>query len=157
MSRFTFAADLDAWFDQLADADLSTQVTALQELRSLARAIRLFDDDLAERIAEQVRGPYVDLDGIGIVQVKRGSTRKAWKHDELLPLVARKAIDAREPDPETGEILPEAEAVLNAVKDCVGISYWKVTALRARDIDPDEYVESTPGRRSVILPERTAA
>ena len=148
----TFADDLDVWYERLNTADLSTLVLALKDLRALAKAIRMFDDDLTERIADSVNGPYADLDGIGIVQVKRGGARKSWKHDELLPLVARKAVEARQPDPETGEIETEREAVVNAFKDCAGIAYWKVTGLRSRDIDPDEYAETTPGKRSVILP-----
>lgn len=150
--EIAFGDDLDQWYDRLEDADLGTLVLALRELRTIARAIRMFDDDLTERIADGVEGPYADLDGIGIVQVKKGSQRKSWKHDELFTLVARKAVEDPGADHETGEVFGPAEAVTRAFKDCAGIAYWKVTGLKARGIDPDEYAETLPGKRSVILP-----
>lgn len=131
--------------------DLESLCLTLADFRELRRTIAVMEDDLSDLIAQQVH-VHREVDGIGIVEVKKGANRKAWDHDRLTELVTARALDERKLDENTGEYERESEAVARALRDCAGFSYWKVTGLRKRGIDPDEYCETSPGRVSVILP-----
>lgn len=153
MSTITATALVENVAAKAAEAgDLESLCVALSELRALKKTVGLLDDELSTLIAPLIHGPYKEVDGIGVVEVKKRSDRKAWDHDRLTDLVVARAIDERVLDEETGEYEREATAVAKALRDCAGISYWKVTGLRKRGIDPDEFCETTPGRVAVILP-----
>lgn len=145
---------VDAWAASVDDEDLAVEslVAALHATQSVRSSLAHLEDRLNELVVAKAPAQTFEVPCIGFVQIKRSSARKAWQHDELLSLVARKASEARVPDPETGEVESEAEAVLREVRACAGFSYWKVGELRVRGIDPDEYVETTPGvKKAVIL------
>lgn len=86
----------------------------------------------------------------GRVEVTKRFNRK-WDHDEVARHLTRVALDQRTIDPETGELLdtPTWERVAQAIKDCAGISYWRMSGLKAYGLDPDEFSETTSASLSV--------
>lgn len=131
---------------------LPEMCSTLRDLRDLKRSIAVLDDHLSDLIAQEMGGKWAEVEGFGIVEVKKGSTRKAWDHDRLTSVVVARAIDERTLDEETGEYEREATAVARALRDCAGFSYWKIGGLKKRGIDPEDYCETSPGRVSVVLP-----
>lgn len=90
--------------------------------------------------------------GVGLVEVRKRTKRTGWRMDELIPVVVARALDERKADEETGEIEREAVAVARAMRECLSISTGKVTGLRARGIQPDEFCLEEPDGYSVVLP-----
>ena len=88
----------------------------------------------------------------GRVETSKRFNRR-WDHDEVVRHLTRVALDQRQVDPETGELLdiPTWERVTAALRDCAGISYWKITALKDYGLDPDEFSETTSASLSVRI------
>lgn len=122
--------------------------------RQLSELVAAIESDVYELMPEK-RGT---IDHLGTLEKKRGSNRKKWQSDRLVTRLVRAALD-----PEgTGE-LPDSpyEAVdtvvstLTACAPFTGSMGWRVTALKERGIDPDEWCESTPGRQSIQIHKAT--
>lgn len=88
----------------------------------------------------------------GQVEISKRYNRK-WDHDELARHLMRVALDRREIDPETGELLdtPTWERVSKALRDCAGIGYWRIGALKGYGLDPDEFCETSSESLSVRI------
>ena len=86
----------------------------------------------------------------GLVEVSKRRNRK-WDHEEATKHVVARALDERAVDPDTGEIEPSWVAVTRALRECAGIGYWQVGALRDRGLDPDEFAETTSEAKSVTI------
>lgn len=88
----------------------------------------------------------------GIVETSIRRNRR-WDHDELVRHLTRVAIDRREIDPATGEIMsrPTWEIVTEAITACAGIGYWRIGALKDYGLDPDEFAETTSEAKSVRI------
>lgn len=135
------------------DGDYETLVHGLAQLlplrRDLSDLLRAVEDDIARLMPSKT----VEVEGVGVVERRKGTDRKKWDWDSLLPLLIRLWVD---PDG-TGE-MPAAPEVVERMKalitDVVGTTPSKgpkVTPLRAAGVDPDEYCESSPGRVSVQI------
>jgi len=122
---------------------------ALRSLRAVVAGLRMIDDDLADRLADVVS--YGDTSfGDRRVTKRRGSIRKAWDHDAIIPRLVAQALDERRIDRETGEVLEtEASAVVRVLKEGAGISYWRTGVLKKRGLDPDEYCSTEAGRTRI--------
>lgn len=96
-----------------------------------------------------------EVPGLGMVEIKKSTKRSAWRHDELVPVIVSHALDERQFDPDTGEALErEAETVARVLRECVSFGAGKVTGLRARGIQPDEFCVEQEDGYSVRLPPR---
>lgn len=86
----------------------------------------------------------------GVVEVSKRRNRR-WDHDELVRHLTRVAMDRREVDPATGELLsrPTWEVVTEALIDCAGIGYWRIGKLQDYGLDPDEFAETTSDTQTV--------
>jgi hypothetical protein len=77
---------------------------------------------------------------VGRIEVKGSKARKSWKWDDLIPAIVAKVKDNRLLR-DSGEVeAPEATAA-RLLRECVGMSYGKVTGLRKYGLDADEYCE----------------
>lgn len=110
-------------------------------------------------LADVMTDKRLDLDGLPPLERRQGATRKAWDHDRLVPLVVRLALD---PDG-TGEFPTDPVDVMDRVVGMLTKVYPftpstnpRVGELRALDIDPDEWCETSPGRVSVQIHEEAA-
>lgn len=151
-------------FDRIRDAieeaernlsevyDLDVLAVELRDLRGISKLLRLIDDDISERIVPQISGRLsVEIEGVGVIQAKKGAERKGWDHEGLVRLVVALGRDERKIDLETGEALEsEADAVVRALVECAGIRDWRTTKLRSRGIDPDEFCSVSYGPAKVI-------
>lgn len=89
---------------------------------------------------------------LGAFESKWQTRRTGWRYDALLPVVVARGLDERKVDPETGEYEREGEAVARALKDCISFSGGKVTGLKARGINPDEFCNAEYTGQTVMLP-----
>jgi hypothetical protein len=120
-------------------------------VRDTVKALRMIDDDLSDRIAEQLPGGWEDFNS-GRVEVKPSVQRTKWDHESLWAQVTARGRDERQVDKDTGEVLEsEGEAVARTLRACVGQGPWKVTGLREIGLDPDEYCEKSYGAPKVIV------
>lgn len=94
--------------------------------------------------AEGWRDPH-ELPGIGMVEVRRSKTRRAWQHDLLKSKWLAAYVKS------TGGEVTDPAQVRDALFDVVSVSGWKVTGLKALDIDPDDYCDSEPGTPTVVI------
>lgn len=163
MSSLTQTSDLDSIQPALERVarDVETLTVpapvayVLARLRDIKQdAARAYDE--VERHLLSIAGEKsYEIDGLGVVEIKGSPKRSAWRHDELIPVIVARALDERQKDPETGEILErEAEAVARVMRECIGFGAGKVTGLRARGIQPDEFCTESEMTYSVKLPPR---
>ena len=133
------------------DFDVDRAITDLARLRDIKRQLVDWEGELTDWLADALGFNRIEVDGVGVVEIKRGANRKEWDNDALWRLVVARARDERRVDPETGEALEsEGEAVGRVLNECMRPA-WRLTPLRERNIDPDEYSTSTPGRTSVVI------
>lgn len=117
----------------------------LARVRDGVEALRLADAALTSFIADilPTKQPY-PVDGVGAVTVRFGSARSAWDSDGLLPAVVAAICEGDVDEIERARPIIDAFLVF-ARPD------WRVTPLRAAEIDPDEFCEKRPGRPAVII------
>ncbi len=94
------------------------------------------------------------VEGLGEVEVRKSTKRNEWDHEGLTRVLVAMAADERIVDEQTGEYEREADAVARVISECAGISYWRVTPLRARHIQVDEFCHEEPADWQVQLPKR---
>ncbi len=146
--------------DPCIDPDLDRAAVELVELREVREALNEWEDVLVTFIADSLGSNIGEVDGVGRLEVRRGRDRKTWDRRDLL----RRVLDSRMPPSPDGEVDPTDDGQAEVDGETVSVSQdlgrvmhvWnlgapRVTALRARGIDPDEFCESTPGKLSVIV------
>lgn len=133
--------------------DLHNLAHGLAQIGALLGDLRQLQTAVEADVAALMVDKKVEIDGLGVIERRKGTDRKAWDWPSLLPLLIRSEVD-----PEgTGE-LPAApvvvEAITRVIVDVIGVTPSKgpkITGLRARGLDPDEWAETSPGRVSVQI------
>ena len=131
--------------------DLDQLLNALVAVRDEKARARDIERDLLDQIhaAAEAEGLRRKFDrGPWRVELATSANRR-WDHDEAIAHVVARALDERQVDETTGEVEPSWVAVARAMKECAGIGYWRVGALRQRGLDPDEFAEVTSRTPSV--------
>lgn len=124
-------------------------LAAVEDVRDTAGALR---DRIARELEPLVPGSKgVTVDGVGVVERRAGTTRKAWDHPRVAWLVASHAVDERRVDTETGETDDPVKVAVQALLDAAGIGYWRSGSLREFGLDPDDYCDTSYGPAKVIL------
>jgi hypothetical protein len=136
---------------------MATATEIAQELyaiRSQIASLKLREGDLVDRLAAEMTEDRLELEGVGVFERRRKADRKSWNHDELRSELMRAVRDgrAKRVDSETGEILNEdpTEQAFRVIFDCARPE-WRVRPLRALDVDPDEYCQTTYGGWTIQL------
>src|SRR5690606_35063999 len=127
----------------------------LAEVRAIRQQLTLRERSVEDTLAGAMTTKTLDVEGLGRIEKRRGTDRKAWDWDQLLPRLIRGELN-----PEgTGELPADPLAAVDAMRrlivDVIGVTPSKgpkIGGLRARDLDPDEWCESTPGRTTVQIP-----
>lgn len=90
---------------------------------------------------------------LGEVEVKKNIRYTRWDSEALTRTLVARALDERILDEETGEYEPAWEAVARVLSEAARPS-WRVTPLRARGIDVDEFCHVEAEGWSIKLPSR---
>lgn len=134
--------------DDLDDLSCDDAVRVLHEIQMARKALQASEEFLTERVHEawgqDYKTPRV-VPGVGVVRAFRGKARKAWEHEALVHNVVDAHLSQLE-----GEI-PGPFIVAGWIREAAGFSYWKAGALNALGIDPDDFCESSPGRRTLSI------
>jgi hypothetical protein len=134
----------------------------LDRIRELRRQLGDLERAVEADIAGLMDGKQQTIDGLGTLERRRGTDRKGWDSDEVLKSIVQLAV-VNAIDPDTGELPSHTELVARVVADiaaCAPLTAstgWRVTALRAMGIDPDEYCITKPGRTAVQIHKADAA
>lgn len=136
------AADLAAW--DVSGYDRETAAELALTVREIADTYRAAAERLDERICALSEPGDTFTVGAVAVTPRRSARRTGWDNDALV----RAVLDSRLVDRETGEIVDESPA--DRLRACFNLSGSNVrlTALKARRIDPDELC-STEWRSTV--------
>lgn len=154
---------LSAELNELFDAgDLEAIAFHFTYLRqSVAPAFSLLLSE-AERFlidAAPWSGDKWEVEGLPVLEVRRGKDRKQFRWDEVRPYLRRAVLDPEQsgelPAPEVVEAVDETLALLYAVAPLTGSNTPRVTQLapilRGFDRDVDEFAEVKPGRVSIQI------
>lgn len=121
------------------DAALVNMVDERQRLVAKIRDLHARVDVLTAEIAEAMPDKVVTIDELGLTIERHRATRYTqWDTEQLLPHV----LDTRRIDESTGEI--KDETPLDKVLHVWNLGAPRVTALRERGLDPDEYAQHRP-------------
>jgi hypothetical protein len=113
--------------------------TCLEETNGHLATIRQV---LVEQLALAMSEKRVTVMGVGTFERRRSANRTTWDKD-----LYRAVLDTRLVNPATGEVLDETP--LEKVLHVWNLGAPRVTALRARGIDPDEWCEVEYGRLTI--------
>lgn len=151
-------ADFGVMIEGALAAVEDAEPAALAHILALIRDLRADLQVIYREVERQLLDAMGDtkrfvVPGLGEIERKRGTSRTAWDSDGLRPVVVARALDERQLDEESGEYESQASAVSRVLGECARFE-WRVTALRAHGIDPDEYCHTAWGDSSIALPPR---
>ena len=118
--------------------DAATLAEALVAIRSCRSRLSKLDKAIEQELASVAGEKRFVIDGYGEFTVRRSTRRSQWENEALTRKVVALALDERRLDDETGEYEPAHDAVARVLAECARPS-WRVTPLRARGIQVDEY------------------
>ena len=137
-------ASLD--FDSLTVAEAVEHLSVVKELIARTRQLEAaLERWVAECFkAEGWRDP-VEFPGIGVVEVRRSRTRRAWDHDLLTRDWLNTYMEGR------GGETPDPFALIEDFRKVASVGSWKVRGLKEWEIDPSEYCDESPGTPTVSI------
>lgn len=142
---------IDRWdqdFDPEADS-LENLAVFLYQLDLLTANVKMLRSRVEQTVAKRAKTKLIIGNHI-TAEIRGGKKRTQWDNDLLYSHVVSRALDERKIDEETGEYEPADQAVARVLKECARPS-WRVTPLRARGIDPDQFCTAEWAPSSVIV------
>ena len=148
----------EEWIEEWAvlaekEDDPEELAAQLVRLRELKRQLAIVEKETERAYITSAGEKQLTFQGLGTFEVMGKKDRKAWQHDELWREVVMAAKDAPVYDPETGEKLDDL-ALIDRILATVWATFnptWRVKALDALGIDPDEFCESSWGGHQVKI------
>jgi hypothetical protein len=148
-----YADRISSWLTTTPPETNDDTVRLLVAVRDLRTDLAFVASELERDLLKNNPPKRFAVDGAE-VEIKKSTTRNKWQNDDLMKVVVARALDERAMDPETGEMLePGWQTVARVVSDCMRPS-WRLTPLRSRGIDPDEFCSVEESHMSVVLPPR---
>ena len=145
---------IDSALEELVDRDLLA--TLLYDLRdSRTRVAEVYATCEARLLSEAGEKSFI-VANLGKFEVRAKKGRTGWKHDELVPALVAHANTERRLNGDTGEVEPEGHAVARVLRDCISFGAGKVTGLKARGFQVDEWCQVSDDGWTVQLPPREA-
>lgn len=116
-------------------ADLDQGLVCYALIETAARDLSRIRDELARKLAGSFPEgeKRIVVEGAGVFEKHRKADRKGWDKEDLL----RAVLDTRIVDPDTGEVLDPND--LDKVLRVWNLGAPRITALRERGIDPEEF------------------
>ncbi len=151
-----FAGDCELEYEEVMDASPEMLAVVLAAIRETRADLASFYSLVERELMEVAGSKRFVVEGLGEVAIKKSVKRSEWDHDALAQVVVAYALDERILDEDTGEYESAFQAVARVLLECAGINYWRVIALRARGIDPDEYCSVDEAAYGVQLPPRAS-
>ena len=137
---------------QIAEiTEFADAVLVLCQLRDLKRLVGELQTVCERHGLSLMPDRKVEVPGVGLVESKRRTKRTQWDHASLWRILTAYALDERKVDEETGEYEPAEQAVARVLKECAAPT-WRVTALRARGLQIDEFCVEEVDGWSLVLP-----
>lgn len=131
--------------DELAEqGDWQALGDGLDRIRALRRQLSVLERHVEDHVATLMPSKRVEIPGLGMER-RTSTSRTEWQTDGLLgELLYQTRAD------ESGEIHEEGHAgrLLEAIKQCASFS-WKVTGLRARGFEIDEWCREGEPKQTV--------
>lgn len=97
-------------------------------------------------LAKVMPDKRLELPGLPPIERRQGADRKGWDYEAVISALAREAAG-------------DLGALLESLKECAPFTpsmQWRVGALRAHGLDPDEFCETKPGRVTIQVHEEAA-
>lgn len=147
--------EADLMRQSLADAaDWETLSWGLDRLKTITAELRDLAKAVEADVANLLPGKQT-VEGLGTIEVRHSTIRRNWDSTGLAKSLAARALV----DPATGEMIAgtateAAEAVLSELSACApftGSMGWRVSALRDRGYEVDEWCEVDGSRTSVQI------
>lgn len=132
----------------LACEDQATLGAALFDLAVFRDEVRAAFAQVEQHCAMIAGSKQFDVGGLGTFTVRKRKDRKTWDKERLLADV----LDSRLVDEETGEVADETP--LDRVTSVWNLGTPRLSALRARGLNPDHYCQSEEMGWAVQLPSR---
>jgi len=131
-------------------SDLNTKVKKLVMMRHNYRVMKTEMDELEADICADMEERQLVIAGIGMIKRRTKSNRTRWDHEALYSAVNRYIQDSPMGEDET--LLQAAQFGAHVMQELANPS-WRTTALRAIEIDPDEYCHKEFGGYTVEITE----
>lgn len=128
---------------QIDDLPWQEAAALLKQLRSATFTLNAIDASLTRHIYLTAKHGTIEVDGLGVMDVHRSTSRKHWADRTGVHDYVSRKIE------ETGGELPDPSAVVDWVLEVAGINYLRVTALRSVKLDTEDYCVSEPGKPTV--------
>lgn len=125
--------------DAIVDAPLSAGLTEFSILADAYRILAQIRSQLEQGIGARMDDKQVTVDGVATFVRHFKKDRTKWDKDDLLRVV----LDSRVIDPDTGEI--KDETPLDKVLAVWNLPAPRITALKARGIDADQFAHTERG------------
>lgn len=135
------------------ETDKENVAEALSKLDDILNWLKDIKGTLTSQVKKLNRGSgdkYIPIKSGGTIEVKTGVPRKKWDHAALTAIASEKILEDCI-DPETGAFEVPPSQIPQMMLDYVSISSWKVTKLKEKGIDPDNYCEVQPANTSAII------
>lgn len=128
-------------------ADCARALCILRDLKADAATVFA---DVEQHLLGMMGDRRLEVPGLGVFESHRRTKRTGWDHDALVRAVVRTV-----PEEAVGNAyMVDPIDVAAALRECISFGAGKVTGLRARGLEPDEYCKETPDGWSLQLPPR---
>lgn len=131
--------------DVLPWTDAVTLLAAIREARKIAQTVESNLEVRAAKAMQAAGEKQAELDGVGVVEWRRGSGSKSWASEQVAGDVLGAQLRR------VGGELVDPFTVRDWLLEAAHVDYWRTTVLRDLDLDPDDYCERTPGRLTVQI------
>lgn len=147
-----------AWVERergldVANGDRDALVRLLCDVRDFRAALASAAKDVERDLLALADEKRWVVEGLGEVTVRKQTKRNEWDSEGLTRVLVARALDERVLDESSGEYEAAHEAVARVLSECARPS-WRLTPLRARGIQVDEFCTERDDGWAVELPPR---
>lgn len=145
--------DLALVVGHLVDRDrLAATLVDVRDVKKLAADVY---STVETALVSEAGEKSFDVPSLGRFEVRKKTKRSGWRHDELVPVLVAKANEERRLNTESGEVETEGHAVARVLRACISFGAGKVTGLRERGLQVDEWCNEEDDGYAVMLPAAT--